>query len=288
MVREGLPATIHLDAKAGEVFHGEVSMVSLVSVSGNWPNTNLKEYITHIKLTDSVEKVSQLKPGSTAEVEILIDRLKDVLQLPVQSFVERGGRYFAWVLVDDKLSRREVKIGKSNEQVTEILEGLALGDRVAQTPRTVLPKEIAQLEEDVPVTVESPTSGFKSPEPGAKPAGPPGGGRGGPPGSAGERGAGGGQIAGGPGGEGGGGGRRGGGDPAQFFAALDKDGDGKLTEGELPERMKERFATMDANNDKSIDLEEFLKAPRGGGGGGGGGRRGGPPGGGRAEAGGGQ
>jgi len=28
--------------------------------------------------------------------------------------------------------------------------------------------------------------------------------------------------------------------------------------------MKERFAAMDANNDKSIDLEEFLKAPRGG------------------------
>ncbi len=201
MVREGLPATIHLDAKAGEVFHGEVSMVSLVSVSGNWPNMNLKEYITHIKLTDPVEKVSQLKPGSTAEVEILIDRLKDVLQLPVQSFVERGGRYFAWVLVDDKLARREVKIGKSNEQVTEILEGLALGDKVAQTPRTVLPKEIAQLEEDVPATVESPTSDLKSPEPGAKPAGPPGGGRGGrggPPGSPGEGGAGGGSMAGGP------------------------------------------------------------------------------------------
>src|SRR4029079_250396 len=120
-----LPATIHLDAKAGQVYHGEVSMVSLVSVSGNWPNVNLKEYITHIKLTDDVEKVSQLKPGSTAEVEILIDRLNDVLQAPVQAFVERGGRYFAWVLVDNKLTRREVKIGKSNEQMTQILEGLA-------------------------------------------------------------------------------------------------------------------------------------------------------------------
>ena len=179
MVRENLPATIHLDAKAGEVFHGEVSMVSLVSVSGNWPNMNLKEYITHIKLTDDVEKVSQLKPGLTAEVEILIDRLSDVLQAPVQSFVERGGRYFVWLQVNGKLTRREVKIGKSNEQMMEIVDGLAVGDKVAQTPRTVLPKEIALLEEEVPAAVESATSGLKSPEPGAKPAGPPGGGRGG-------------------------------------------------------------------------------------------------------------
>ncbi len=297
MVREGLPATIHLDAKAGEVFHGEVSMVSLVSVSGNWPNFNLKEYITHIKLTDPVEKVSQLKPGSTAEVEILIDRLKDVLQLPVQSFVERGGRYFAWVLVDNKLTRREVKIGKSNEQVTEILEGLALGDKVAQTPRIVLPKEIAQLEEEVPATIESATTGLKSPEPGQKPAGPPGGERGGGRGqrggSPGEGGPGGaGPVAGGPGGGGpGGGGGRGFGDPAQMFANLDKDSDGKLTEAEMPDRMKERFAAMDANKDGSVDQSEFVKAIeafRAAGGGGGGGRRGGgPSGGGRPEAGGG-
>jgi HlyD family secretion protein len=292
MVKEKLQATIHLDAKAGEVFHGEVSDVALVASSGNWPNVNLKEYVTMIKLTDDTEKVSQLKPGSTAEVEILIDRLNDVLQAPVQSFVERGGRYFAWLSVNNVITRREVKIGRSNEQMTEIVEGLDVGDRLVQTPRTVLPKEIALLEEDVPATVESATSSLKVPEPTAKPAGPPGGGRGGRrgegggPGSPGEGGGGGGgQFAGGPGG--GGGGRRGGGggDPAEFFARLDKNGDGKLSEDEMPEWMpKDRFAAMDANKDKLVDKDEFMKAMeafRAGGGG-----RGGPPGGGAAAGGG--
>jgi hypothetical protein len=52
--------------------------------------------------------------------------------------------------------------------------------------------------------------------------------------------------------------------------------------------MKERFAAMDANKDKSVDKDEFLKAMEAfRGGGGGSGRRGGPPGGGRPEAGGG-
>ncbi|MGE5191877.1 MAG: hypothetical protein ACM3U2_05200, partial [Deltaproteobacteria bacterium] len=90
------------------------------------------------------------------------------------------------------------------------------------------------------------------------------------------------------GGEGRGPGGRGGGDPLAFFQRLDQNGDGKVTEEEMPEFMKARFAAMDANGDKSIDKDEWQKAAatfqaRGGG------RRGGsPPGGGRPDAGGGQ
>jgi HlyD family secretion protein len=281
MVREGLPATIHVDARAGETFHGKVSMVSLVPQSGNWPNFNLKEYVTAIKLEDDPEKVSELRPGLTAEVEILIDRLSDVLQAPVQSFVERGGRHFAWVLSGARALRKEVKIGKSNEQMMEILSGLSEGEKVVQTPRTVLPKEIVQLEADVPATVESPTTELKAPLPGPSPPPGPGGGqrRGGGEGaypgggSPGER-------AGGEEGRGRGG--RGGGDPMAFFQRLDQNGDGKVTEEELPEPMKARFAAMDANGDKAIDKDEWQKAAAAFQAGGGR-RRGGPP-----DAGGGQ
>jgi hypothetical protein len=45
-----------------------------------------------------------------------------------------------------------------------------------------------------------------------------------------------------------------------FFQRMDANGDGKLVESEMPERMRERFATMDANGDKSVDAEEFKKA----------------------------
>lgn len=293
MVRTGLPATVHVDAQAGEVYHGEVEMVSLVPSSGNWPNFNLKEYITFIKITDDIEKVSALKPGLTAEVEILIDRLPSVLQAPVQSFVERSGKHFAWVLDGNKVRRREVKIGKSNEQMMEITDGLAEGERVVQTPRTVLAREISLLEEEYPATAAEPaSSGLKMPEPAAKPAGPPGGGAGGggrrgEGGSPGERAASPGEAASGEGGGEGGRGRRGGrggGDPMAFFQNLDKNSDGKLTEDELPDFIKTRFATIDTNSDKSIDKDEWQKASAAFQG-----RGGGPPAGGRRpEAGGGQ
>jgi Ca2+-binding EF-hand superfamily protein len=69
-----------------------------------------------------------------------------------------------------------------------------------------------------------------------------------------------------------------------FFQRMDKDGDGKVTEDEMPEFMKARFAAMDANGDKAIDKEEWQKASAAFQASGG---RGGAPGGGRPDAGGG-
>lgn len=51
----------------------------------------------------------------------------------------------------------------------------------------------------------------------------------------------------------GGGPTRGGGN---FFKELDKDGDGKVSKEEAPERMKERFDRIDRNSDGFIDSEE--------------------------------
>ncbi len=291
MVKETFPATIHVDAMPGHAFHGVVSKVFLVPSSGNWPNINLKEYVTYIKLTDDDDQSAELKPGLTAEVEILVDRLNDVLQAPVQSFVERGGRHFAWALEGIEPVRREVKVGKSNEQVMEIVEGLTEGEKLVQTPRTVIPKELALLEEEVPATTESATSGLKAPVPGLDSPVSPGGGRRGGRGGRGSPG----ELREDPGeqpgseGRGGAGGGPGGGrDPLAMFQRNDKNGDGKITEDERPERMTaERFTEMDTNKDKAVDQSEWQKGMAGRGEGRRG-DRGGPPGAARSEVGGGQ
>lgn len=48
--------------------------------------------------------------------------------------------------------------------------------------------------------------------------------------------------------------------PDRILKALDKDQDGKLSQTETPERMKERFAQMDANSDGFVDGDELKKA----------------------------
>lgn len=60
-----------------------------------------------------------------------------------------------------------------------------------------------------------------------------------------------------------GGGPRGGGRPLLNFADLDRDGDGKLSLDEAPERMRENFAEVDTNSDGFIDAEEFAARRRG-------------------------
>lgn len=79
---------------------------------------------------------------------------------------------------------------------------------------------------------------------------------------------------GGPGGPGGGG--PGGGGPRPDLMSNDKDGDGKISREEAPERMAQFFDRMDANSDGFIDAEEIAEARRRREASGGG--RGGPPG----------
>lgn len=292
MVRDGLPVVVKVDARPGELFNGVVDSVSTVPMSANWPNMNLKEYLCYIKLTDTSDKVSTLKPGLTAEVEITIARVDSAIQAPVQSFIERGGQTFCFVMKDNAVERRTVKLGNSSEDKSEVLEGLAEGERVVQTPRTQLAKLVQQLEEEVPAVPANNNEAPKAPIPPPKPAGgSPGGapmaggpaaggpGAGGPPGAGGAGGppGGGAPGAGGPPGGGRPGGGRGFGDPAESFARMDANSDGKLTEDEVPEQAR-RFMdlkAMDKNKDGSVDKDEFIKAMeelrkrfQGGGGGG--------------------
>jgi collagen type III alpha len=43
----------------------------------------------------------------------------------------------------------------------------------------------------------------------------------------------------------------------QRFTSMDKDGDGKLSKEEMPERMQAMFDRLDANSDGAVDKEEF-------------------------------
>lgn len=316
-VREGLPARVRVDAVPGKIFVGKVQTISSVPVEGDWMRPDLKEYSCVVTIDYTPGEDVTLKPGLTAEVEIIVQERKDVLQVPFQSLVSAGKTRYAYVLTPDGPERREVVTGAANDTHVEILDGVAEGERVILNPRTHFGDELAEMDgaaaaEEAKAEAEAggPTTslgaGRDNAGPGGGPGGP-GGGFGGPGGGVGGPGGGSGGPSGagspaggppqaggrgGPGGGGQGGGR--GGDPAQFFARLDKNGDGGVTSDEMPEFMASRFATMDANSDGKVDQAEFTEASKsfrppgggaggpggpGGGSGGPGGPRGGPGGG---------
>ena len=212
-VREGLRCVVRTEANHGEDFNGVIQSVSSVPLSGNWPNRDLKEYATVVKLTDPVEKVRKLKPGLSAEVIIKVDYIPNCLYVPVQTVVTIGSKQYAFPIVDGQLTTQEVQIGTTNDISLEIKGGLKEGDAVIMNPRTVASVEIGKLEDLVKAEEEK----FKSEEAKtrkhdaiAPQSGPNGRPR--PEGSAGGPGAAG-PVAGGPGGPNGGGRRRGPGGP---------------------------------------------------------------------------
>lgn len=268
-VREGLPCRIRVEALPGESFSGVVQTVSLVPLSANWPNMNVKEYAAVIKITDAVDRISGLKPGLTAQIEILIDRMTDVDYVPIQSVVERAGKSFAWVVAGERLERRQLVATRSSDSFTAVSDGLKEGEQIVVNPRSALSELVAQLDSEFPVEKVQ-TKGIEGQlppaeqsaagrGPGKSPGESAGGGRGDK--SGGERS---GERRGGP---------QAGGDPAERFRQQDTNSDGKITVDEASERLKERFTSVDTNGDQGIDMAEyqamiqqFMQRPPGGGG----------------------
>jgi len=248
----------------------------------------------------SGEKV-QLRPGMTAEVKIRVQTIPNVLQVPVQAIVEHGGKNYC--LLYDKAtgwSKREVKVGSTNDKTVVIREGLSEGEKVVMGAAKHREKVTWPKLENVPGVTPGTASGEQTAMlngengSGGQRSGQ-GRGEGGGEGRGQQGGEGGGEGRGQQGGEGGGEGRgqQGGGpggppDPAQAFGRLDANSDGKLSEDEVPPPMKSQFSSADKNGDGGIDLSEFSAVmrsfgrgrPGGRGEGGAGGRGGGGPGGG--------
>jgi HlyD family secretion protein len=263
MLSTGLEAAVRVDAEPGETFQGIVEQVSLIPNSASWPNVNLKEYAVTIRLTDDPSRLVQLKPGMTAEVEVLVDRRESALQAPIQACVERSGRYFAWVVdAESHLERHEVRIGKTSEGALEIIDGLDVGEQVVLNPRSVLADEIAMLEQEFSLDGESQwqetpaflVSAPRLPEtPLAKPidvpaaAAAPAAAEPAPvlivaslpdlPGKEKQAPA----------------------DPMAVFNQLDQNHDSQVTEAELPDPMKPVLARLDTNGDRAIDQAEWKK-----------------------------
>ncbi len=255
MIRPGMTVKVKVDAFVDEDFHGVIDAVASVpSSTGNSFMRDIKEYEAIVKLIDSREKVNRLRPGLTANLEVLVDSREDVLQAPMQAVLTIVGKQFAFVIQGDKAERVEVEIGQTSDRMIEIKTGLKEGDQVVLNPRSHFEKELKELEAELikKQATEKPESPAVKPEivapaaPGAgRPPGAPQGGRpegsGNPPPNGSEgRPPGGGTF-----------------NPMAMFERMDANGDGKLAKDEWSERFKERAATLDKDADGVVTLDEF-------------------------------
>ena len=126
-LREGLSARVTLPDKA---LDGTVSSVASVTRPAGWWTGNEVKYDTLIQLPS----VKGLRPGMSAEVEVIIARYQDVLKIPVAAIVESEDAHYCWLKTVDGAQRRPIVLGDSNDVFTIVEQGLKEGDEVVLNP----------------------------------------------------------------------------------------------------------------------------------------------------------
>ncbi len=87
-----------------------------------------------------------LLPGYSADITIIVDTSEETLSIPSQAVM--GGNSVYLINSDGTISEKEIEVGLSNWQVTEVLSGLTVDDQI------VLSIDRKGLEDGVKVSVE--------------------------------------------------------------------------------------------------------------------------------------
>ncbi len=138
-VAEGQTVAVRIDAFPDMRLTGEVIKVAVVADSGNaFMNPDLKVYPTIVRIDG---EHGWLRPGMTAEVEILVASLENTVYVPIQAVTYLEDKQVVYVSRAGRREAREVQTGNYSEQFIEILSGLSAGEEVMLLP----PRQSGQL-----------------------------------------------------------------------------------------------------------------------------------------------
>ena len=131
-VAVGQTVKVSVDAFPDEELTGVVTKVAVVADSANsFMNPDLKVYPTTIKIDGTHE---WLRPGMSAEIEILVRSLEDVVYIPIQAVTYFDEKRVVYVSNRGRPERREIEVGTFSDSFIEVTSGLAEGEEVLLLP----------------------------------------------------------------------------------------------------------------------------------------------------------
>lgn len=122
-VKVGLPVRVTMDSHPGRSFPGKLVRTAPYVLDLEEQNRTFEVEVEF----DDPEFARTLLPGTSADVEVILDSREDVLRVPSYALIE-GRRVL--VVQEDRLVAVDVVTGLKNWEFTEIESGLSPGDRV--------------------------------------------------------------------------------------------------------------------------------------------------------------
>ena len=123
----GLNVEIKPDAFSENKFTGVVKEVANLAVNKEG-STKIKVFPVEIYLNETHK---DLLPGLTVSCRIIVDKLDDVLYVPIEAIRTESGKNFAYRKSGVNFEKAEVETGRSNSDYTIIAGGLNEGDVIA-------------------------------------------------------------------------------------------------------------------------------------------------------------
>ena len=122
-VRVGLDARVTVDSRPGEAFGARVARVASYVLDDLEQNRTVE---VEVEFSEP-EAARGILAGTSADVEVVLDRRDGVLRVPAAAVAEGGS---VLVLAGGVLEARTVEVGLRNWQVVQILAGLVEGEQV--------------------------------------------------------------------------------------------------------------------------------------------------------------
>ena len=129
-VDTGQAVDVSLDAFPGKIYRGVVTRKGTLARKKDY-NSNINVFDIEVGIT---EHDDNLKPGMSASCKIIVNRLADVVSVPLEAVFEKSGQTVVYLR---NKSRREVTVGRKNDMSVEIVNGLAGGESICLIDPTI-------------------------------------------------------------------------------------------------------------------------------------------------------
>lgn len=120
---------VHLDAVPDRQFTGRIEEISTIASEdyrAGWPiprNFDLRMILDQLD--------PRLRPGMTAQITIIAQRIPNVLIVPVQAMFQKEGETFAYLWEGSRFRQQNIEVSRRSGDRVVVAKGLQAGDKVA-------------------------------------------------------------------------------------------------------------------------------------------------------------
>jgi len=128
-VKKGQITTLNFDAFPYKKVRGTVDYIGNTTTI---TSQGVQAYKVKVKIVDSPVP---LKDGLSVDMDIITQEKDNVLAVPIESVLYQDGKYYVDVVQENNtVKRKEVQVGISSDDYTEIISGLSEGDKILRVP----------------------------------------------------------------------------------------------------------------------------------------------------------